>query len=346
MTIDDKGVAEALRGTVSAGFAGNLMQFAILNGADPDLLSTRSGVAVNDLSDLDRRIPFSSYVALMRAAKELCRMPDLALKLGSQGDFREFSVVGLICYASATMGAALQELNRYGELLADIRLETKGPRFQLVSREDGLWMADGNPSAAEFPELTESTWSRFIAETARHFPEARFALEAHLPHPAPDYAAAYEEQWNIPVIFNSSRNALKIDASWLTIELHRPSEYAFAVLSERASALMEDLKRSKTMRGRTEAEVMPFLHRGEIKMEDVAARLGVSRQTLYRQLREEGATFQSVLDGLRHRLALFYLNGKKLSVNETAYLVGFSDPSAFSRAFKRWTGVSPQMHRS
>jgi AraC-like DNA-binding protein len=76
-------------------------------------------------------------------------------------------------------------------------------------------------------------------------------------------------------------------------------------------------------------------------MDAIAAKMGQSRQTLYRNLKDEGVTFEQVLDDLRHRLALHYLEGKRVSVNETAYLVGFSDPSAFSRAFKRWTGHSP-----
>jgi len=77
----------------------------------------------------------------------------------------------------------------------------------------------------------------------------------------------------------------------------------------------------------------------------VAKRLGLSRQALYRRLKglkAEGASFDAVLDDLRRGMALDYLGGRELSVNETAYLVGFSDPSAFSRAFKRWTGESPR----
>jgi len=71
-----------------------------------------------------------------------------------------------------------------------------------------------------------------------------------------------------------------------------------------------------------------------------------SRQTVYRQLKAEGVTFETVLDELRHKLAVHYLSGQKTSVNETAYLVGFSEPAAFSRAFKRWTGTSPRSLRT
>jgi AraC-like DNA-binding protein len=62
-------------------------------------------------------------------------------------------------------------------------------------------------------------------------------------------------------------------------------------------------------------------------------------------LKAEGATFEKVLDELRHKMALHYLSGNKVSVSETAYLVGFSEPAAFSRAFKRWTGSSPRAAR-
>jgi AraC-like DNA-binding protein len=81
-------------------------------------------------------------------------------------------------------------------------------------------------------------------------------------------------------------------------------------------------------------------------VETIAARLGISRQTLFRKLKAEGATYEKVLDELRHQLAVDYLSGKKVSVKQTAYLVGFSDAAAFSRAFKRWTGTGPREMRA
>jgi AraC-like DNA-binding protein len=80
-------------------------------------------------------------------------------------------------------------------------------------------------------------------------------------------------------------------------------------------------------------------------MDTIAEKMSTSRQTLYRNLKAEGVTYEQVLDELRHRMALNFLAGKKVSVNETAYLVGFSEPAAFSRAFKRWTGSSPSAAR-
>lgn len=99
------------------------------------------------------------------------------------------------------------------------------------------------------------------------------------------------------------------------------------------------------MRGRVERLLLAILHTGEVGIETIARKMATSRQTLYRSLKAEGVTFEQVLDELRHRMALHYLAGKRVSVNETAYLVGFSDPSAFSRAFKRWTGTRPRTAR-
>ena len=109
--------------------------------------------------------------------------------------------------------------------------------------------------------------------------------------------------------------------------------------------ILKDLETTATMRGRVERLLMPILHKGEANMDAVAEKLGVNRQALYRALKDENVTFEQVLDDLRHRLALEYLRGRKTTVNETAYLVGFSDPASFSRAFKRWTGKNPSEMR-
>ena len=142
--------------------------------------------------------------------------------------------------------------------------------------------------------------------------------------------------------FQAARNAIMIDPSWLTIELHNPSRYAFGVLSDHAARLLVSLENAATTRGRVEGLLSPLLHKGDLRMSDAARQLGLSRQTLYRRLRAEGLTYEALVDDLRRRMALHYLGGAKTSVNETAYLVGFSDPSSFSRAFKRWTGDSPR----
>ncbi len=168
------------------------------------------------------------------------------------------------------------------------------------------------------------------------------ALAAEVTHAEPAHAETYERLWQVPVRFAACRHAIQTTLDFDDALVAPDNRYAFSVLAARGESLLEELESQTTVRGQVEALILPRLHSGEISVEHVAALMQTSRQTLYRALKAEGVTFAQVLDNLRCRMALQYLEGRKASVNETAYLVGFSDASAFSRAFKRWTGRSPR----
>ncbi len=114
------------------------------------------------------------------------------------------------------------------------------------------------------------------------------------------------------------------------------------ILSGFAKALVSAVERQSPFRKEVEARVETLLESSEATIDRVAGDMGLSRQTLYRRLKEEGVTFEELLDTLRHRLALRYLQAERMSVKATSYRLGFSEPAAFSRAFKRWTGSSPR----
>jgi AraC-like DNA-binding protein len=326
--------------TVVAGLMRGLLDFAARQGADRAALLAASGIDAESLDDSDNRLPFESYVALMRAGQQLTGDPALSLHYAEQVDLSEISVVGLLGHASATMIEAFAQLNRYGRLTVDIDLGAP-ERFSHVQRADGHWLVDHRVNPNAFPELTESVFTRMIVGT-RPFGDTPFVSEVHVTHKAPAYAAEYERIFRAPVVFEAPWNAMRTDPSWHGYRIQLQPRYAFGILARHADTLLKSLEDSSTVRGRVESILLPILHTGEIGVDQIAEKLGLSRQTLYRRLKEEGVTFEATLDDLRHRLALDYLSARKVSVNETAYLVGFSDPASFSRAFKRWTGMSPR----
>jgi AraC-like DNA-binding protein len=328
--------------TVGAGLPRGLVKLAVEKGADAAELARRAGIALADLDDQDNRIAMDRYIALMRAAKDLTGDPALALHYGESVDLSDISITGLIMNACATMGEAFLQMNRFGKLA--IEVEGGGKRFMMRTDDRGLWMEDARENPNHFPELTEVTFARQVCGPRRFLSEPH-VLEVHVTHPAPSYRDEYARIFQCPVVFDAPWNALRLHPDITAMKVALQPRYVFGVLSERAKQLLRDLENTKTTRGKVEAQLMLILHKGDASMDTVATSLGVSRQTLFRRLKSEDVTFEKVLDDLRHRLALGYLAGRKASVNETAYLVGFSDPAAFSRAFKRWTGKSPSEMR-
>jgi AraC-like DNA-binding protein len=322
------------------------MEMAVSKGASPAVLAERSGIDPADLENQDHRIRFASYIALMRAGKELCNDPALALHFGEAFDVAEMSIVGPLGGACETMAEGIAMMNRYAGLAIELDGAETTDRYQLKRSGRRVWMIDTRPNANDFPEVTESSFARMVCGARRYFRQSHFVKAVHVTHPEPEYRAEYDRIFQVPVIFKSNKNALLIDGAFLTYKTPPSSRYASGILSAHAEELLKRLDRSKSTRGRVESLLLPVLQTGDARIDMIARKLGLSRQTLFRRLKAEGVTFEKVLDELRHTMALHYLSENKASVNETAYLLGFSDPAALSRAFKRWTGSSPRMMRS
>ena len=326
--------------TVSSAFFSSLLDYSVSRGADRKALLVQVGVNPASLEDRDSRLPFSQYVTLMRAAKAATGDQALALKFGQAIDVTDISILGLIGQASENMLDGFTQLNRYVSLIVDVPLDG-ADRFLMKRDGQGPWLTDARANPNSFPELTESAFSHIVAGSRRSNVPS-WIKEVRFTHPRPVYSADYERVFNVPVMFSSDRNAMLIDEGIFDHKLGILPRYVFGVLIEHADALVARMTQTWTTRGEVESLLLPILHKGEATMEAIAVKLGVSRQTLYRNLKKEGVTYEQLLDELRHRLAVEYLRGQKTSVNEAGYLIGFSDPAAFSRAFKRWTGKSPR----
>jgi AraC-like DNA-binding protein len=328
--------------TVSASYARAFAEFAVSLGADRAGLLKMAGIDPESLADPDQRIALSDYRSLVGAAKALTERPAIAIHFGESPLFFERSILGLIIRASPTMGEAFRQMNRFGPVINDFQWTGTEGRFVVTHTETGAWLEDRRASPNEFPEITESAFARLVCEFERIFPDrGRFALAVEMTHEAPPYRSEYERVLKAPLKFGAARNAIRIESAWLDAPIPTANSYVFGIFSKHAELLLKELELSKTFRGEVERRLIPILHTGEIGMDELAGAIGLSRSSLYRRLKAEGVTFDEVVDDLRRRMADHYLAGAKTTIAEIAYLVGFSDPGAFSKAYKRWTGASP-----
>lgn len=329
--------------TMAAGFSAALLDYAVQRGAPRAHLLTMSGLEAADLADQDARVPVACYQALIAAGIEATGDTALLLRHTFQSKLETISIVGQIVHCSKSLAHAIAQLNRYLRLMAEVDTVAGNDRFELLQENAQVWIVDHITVAGPDYIGLEASFARFISEFRRSFPDLPFALEMEVTYPAPPHAAEYPNLFRIPVRFDGSRNALRVDPVWLSpgSDFEPGHAYSFGLFTRHADDLLEALERSEHLRNRIEAAILPDLHEGSLSMNKLARDLGMSRQTLYRRLKAEGETFAEIHDDLRRRMALDYLTARKVSVNEAAYLLGFSEASSFVRAFKRWTGHSP-----
>jgi AraC-like DNA-binding protein len=339
------------KSTVAAGFPKAFLDFAVTRGADRRALVERSRIRPEDLCEPNNRVPLADYLSLLEAGVELCNEPALALLFGEGVRMQDISVVGLMGEIVEDVEAGRRLANRYSRLLVDFDDGGAADSTEFVSENGNVWLKFKSALYREHPLITESAFARCVCGARERLASGRvqmsgpFPKEIHFTHAEPAHRAEYDRIFGVPLVFGSHTNAFLLDEEVLSMLMPRPNPYLSQILIAHAEELLKDLERSRSTRGRVEGVLLPLLHTGGASVAVVADELGVSRQTLFRRLRAEGTTFEQVLDELRRRLALQYLSAGGASVNETAYLLGFSEPAAFSRAFKRWTGSSPRMMR-
>ena len=335
--------------TVAAIWPKALVAFAASRGADRGALMRMAGIAPLDLTDSSARVPLARYVALLEASIELCNDTALPLKFGEHVPIDELSDVALVVANAASAEEGQAKMNRYIPLMMDDGEESSAPRMDFVHRSGKIWIRLASPIYARHPIVTEAAMARAVssvrrmsrlydvASTTELFPE-----EIHFTWTEPAHRAEYDRLFGVPLVFGSDTNAFVVNAAFLSARMPQRFSAAVPALMAHADELLARLDRSTSLRARVDDELLRSFESGDVRMAKVAQQLGMSRATLLRRLRADGTTFAEVLENLRHERALRLLNEEKRSVSQTAHLLGFSDPAAFSRAFKRWTGVSPR----
>ena len=343
MTAGNARAPLAWQGRVSSVLAGSFAEFSCHHGARLAELLAYAEISERTLDDPEARLPLKQFARLVREAKRQTGLTGLPVLFANEADFSEVSIAGLIANASKTMLDALTQLNRYSRLTFDLPFEGPVP-LVIQAGTDADWIVDTRHAASVFPEIVEFSFTYLVTGPKRFLMEPH-VLSVDLSAPEPNHADLVRHVWGCPVRWGQSENRIQMPRWVADHPVRLQPAYAFGILTAHADQMLETIQASTSLRARIEALILPRLHTGEVTITWVSDQLGQSRQSIYRTLKAEGTTFETLLDELRHKLALDYLAGRKVSVSETAYLLGFADPSPFSRAFKRWTGVSPSAYR-
>lgn len=310
----------------------------VLRDRDVDILDVLRdvGLPADAAEDDELMIPFGRAMAAWDRAAGLLRDPALGLDSGASLPLGAYGLLDFVAYGGNTLEEAWRRLSRYLPILGGFSRARCVSTTESVTLEFEL--APGTSRHAF--ELALST----IVARARALVSNRWApSEVTLDYRRPVDEAIYARALRVRPTFEAALAGIRASGTWMRKQVILRDEEVLAVLetlAERRLArtcgdgLVDRVRRVVFERG----GVAPSLTR-------VAARLHMSSRTLQRKLAAAGTSLRDVEDAARHELALAYLADRRIGLSETALLVGFSELSAFDRAFKRWTGMTPTRWR-
>jgi AraC-like DNA-binding protein len=307
------------------------------NGLDADTLFLECGLDPLKFNDSQARYPLDRTRELWHRVNEQIQDPCWGLAAGDLWRPTDFHALGYAYLASGTLESALKRMERY------FRIVIQGWSLRSSVTGDGFSMTHVvPPDAANFPASQDARLSICFRMCREIYGQEFRFRDVRLAHPW--QPCGYEEFFGCPVRYDA-------DFTGFTVPLdvvRRPSPAKNRDLAQVNDRILQDLEHrllDGTMLGRVRNAILGCLPDGKPSAQGIARRLAVAPRTLQRKLQEEGTTFQAVLDNVRKELAQRYIRSGEYDLQTVTYLTGFANPSAFSRAYKAWTGHPPSEDR-
>lgn len=309
-------------------------------GLDSTALALAADIEKSLLARQDSRVLLASFNRLLELAAAELGDPGMGLKLGSWTDSSHMGVIGHIVFNNRTLRQALEQYVRLSTLVS----EGIVVRFEASEAESVLTFECADPGCYSSLNL-ERMLAQGVTRARRFVSEKIYLRRAGFAHPAQTRLADYEAVFGCPVAFSQPSCYVTFDSAFLSFEVLQRNPYLHQVLTRHVETLLRKLQSRRKLSLQVRKLLEKQLSQAEVDIVMIAEQLAMSRQTLYRKLKQEGISFQEIVEEVRHEKAMAYLSEGRYSLSEIAFLLGFSEQSAFSRAFKRWTGESPAHYR-
>ncbi len=328
--------------TIASGAIQKLIVAIREMGVDPAPLVAEAGIDFAVAEDRDARVPIESLHRLWNAAVRESPRAEAAVVNAERYSPGDYGLVGFVVMNCATLGEAVRHMVRYSGLWTDepvMRLLDDGA--VTISYATHFEDCPGARLAIEAAASEIVNGARVVTQTHITPREVRFA------HRPPRDVVAHASYFGCPVRFSEGLSAVVFDKDDLALPLPKADAQLGAFLREMANEALRERGGSQPPNALDAIRelVAHELQRGVPSLGLVARKMATSERTLRRRLEENGTSFRALLDDTRAELARKYVRDKHLPLSEVAFMLGFSEPSAFHRAFKRWTDTTPAQWR-
>lgn len=330
-------------GDTTASYISYLLECADSLGASVDRLLADAELNPRELQDGDNRIDLTYLMRLGYGAIRQTGRPDIGLILGRQTGITRFGHAGLAAMTAPTLGDALEIITRYE------------PLHGRCYRGSSQLIRNGQQTQLEFYSIAPyNDYTYFVVDAVLggwyqiiQWMTGRTDLVAHalIEFSTPSYYQAYDATFPCGVRFHQEINGLVLKPGALATPLLHSNPALHASLLRTCDELLTQVAMADSYRNKVLKVLGTMLHGKTPSIEEVAQQLCIPPWTLRRKLKDEDTAYQNLVDEMRKDVALSYMKNTDLSFGEIAYLLGFSTPGAFQRAFKRWAGTTPGEYR-
>ncbi len=328
-------------GDISVLYVCVLLRAAEAEGVNVQDLTQRFQLSRQTLTSPAARISIPRFMRLGHAAIEASGNLALGLRMGALSRPVDAGIAGLAGESAPTAGAAIQTLVRYSLLTS--RNSRGTPKAIPGKRQLEFYSIRPYNGFNYFVvDSVLSAWTQYVRTVSGHWDVLE---KVTIEYASIGMDELFEAWFRCPVQFGATTNSITVRPDiWSqgTLQAQPAMHEKLLLLCETE---MREIQRGWTTGDRVKSLLTP-LFRGETpSLETIASKLGVTPWTLQRQLASEKTGFRELMDGTRRQLARDYIRETETSLSEIAWLLGFSNPAALHKAYRRWFGISPGEHR-
>jgi AraC-like DNA-binding protein len=326
--------SESFTGTIFGGM-GHLLYDYLVSNNQPIPAKIRT------IQNLER-FEFSLWSEILSDLNTKQKCPALGLEISKYTQAKHLGVLGYIATVCDTLGEAMERYQNLHRLVFDgtpleveIINQTVAISWALVPMSLMTLVTDEIAMGAMITHLGQCLGAKTVNLNGVHFA-----------HPAPKNIAIYEDFFKCRVAFNQKKTQVFFPLQEMLRPLQHSDKTLQNILIQQADALLERLpNRASKVDYHIQKVILNGLQRGQFQIEHIADQMHLSVRQLQRVLQQQGTSFQQRVQSIRHMMAEQYLKDPHLSLQEIALLLGYSEQSAFQRAFKQWTQLTPQQWR-
>lgn len=326
--------------SVSAAFIGILKNYVESMGADFMAIATTAGVELESLEDGSSRVPAHCVMSIWQQAVSANQDPHPGLSFGREmaRHYPGGSILFTMMMNCPSVGCALDTFIRYHRIMADF---VQPQRHQVGDYVHLTWEAS-HANRPLHPDFSEALICTYYAILKRLTHGKLQPVEIRFRHPNPGDLNPYQSVFKAPIRFGAQKDALVIEDKDLDIEIHLANKELFGILETHAIRIADTLGEGNNWTNKVLRSISGLILQGiKPDLATVAKVLALSRRNLQVILKSEKSNFRCCLKAVRKQIALDYLAQPEVSIGEVAFLLGYSEQSAFNHAFRRWTGKSP-----